>query len=287
MSAALVTDTTADLPPELAAELGIEIAAASIAFRDHTFVDGTLPSTDFYARLEASPDTPVPSSPAQEQFTAAFTRALDRAERALCLLAPLGVTPTYTNANAAALVAELSSRVTISNPGVASAGLCALLVSLGTHLAAHPETNAPELLALVDDLSPRCDTLFVPASIDWLEQAGHLRLIQDRTGVIEDETPIVRVGTRITGVALAADQAAGIAEAAKRLSGRLGEPGPVVAVIDHAGAPDRVSEAERLLRESYDIARLVVTELSPTIGAQVGPGAVGLGIAPLPTTTGA
>jgi Uncharacterised protein, DegV family COG1307 len=54
----VVTDSSADIPPPLAEELGIFVAPMAIDFRDGHFLDGRLSPPDFYRRLQETEELP-------------------------------------------------------------------------------------------------------------------------------------------------------------------------------------------------------------------------------------
>jgi DegV family protein with EDD domain len=59
--------------------------------------------------------------------------------------------------------------------------------------------------------------------------------------------------------------------------------GPVSVAVHHLAAPDRAERLARELRERLPgLRELYVSELGAAIGAHVGPGAVGLVVAPAP-----
>ena len=161
---------------------------------------------------------------------------------------------------------------------MASAGLCSLVVSLLRGVRAGWARD--QLLDAIDRLGPQCDTLFVPADTRWLEAAGRVPLIEDRLGELGDGFPVVRAGTRITGVALCDSMESAVREAAKRAGGRVTGGAPLVVTIDHAANAAAAALAEAAMRDCWPVADVLVTQLSATFGAQLGPGAVGIGVAP-------
>ena len=55
MKVSVVTDSTSDLPPEVARDLGITVVPAHIQFGEQVFLDGVELTTDeFYRRLQSS-----------------------------------------------------------------------------------------------------------------------------------------------------------------------------------------------------------------------------------------
>lgn len=270
---AIVTDTTADLP---AGEPDVEVVPARVAFADRYFTDAEITPAEFFRRMSETGEVPMASSPSEDDFLAAFERALQAGGPVLCLVTPLDLIPSFTAANAAAVDLR-GSPVQVVNPGVASAGLGSLVLALLGAVRAGADRD--RVVDLIDELAPRCDTLFVPASLDWLERNGRLAEVEQRLGPLE-ETAVVRARTRITGVAAAASTSEGYDRLVEEVGRRAGEDCPLIAVVSHAANPTGAASVADRLESRWKIDRLVVSALSPTFGSQFGPGSVGVGVAP-------
>jgi len=272
----LVTDSSAGIPGAVAAEAGIVVVQGTFALGDTTLLDGELAAAELYQRMAADGAAPRPFGVSEPAFRAAFEAVFAACDEPFCLLTPFDVNPSFTIANAAMLSLD-DVDMKVVNPGVASSGLCSLLLTLSEGLVRGWDRR--ELLDAIDSLAPRCDSVFVPASAAWLERSGRLALIRDRLGDVDGGHLVVRVGTRITGVALAETRDEALARAVAAVGQRAGD-GPVVVTIAHAAAPDAAWALEQFARAELPVAQLVVTELSATFGSQLGPGAVGIGVAP-------
>lgn len=279
---ALVTDSTSDIPPKLAAQLGVFVVPASFAFDDQRYLEGDLELAAYYARLRAGQRAPRTFGAAEAAFRGAYTAALRHAESVVCLVTPFDVNASFTTAAAAMLAVQdelTGAAIKVVNPGVGSTGLCSLLVSLSRGIARG--WRCEDVLTAVDELGPRCDALFVPETAVWLERAGRLALLEERLGEVGDNVPVVRIGTRITGVALAGGLDEAIEVAVATATARAGDAGSLVITISHADAPQRAEQVTKATHSRWPAAEVIVTTLSPTIGAQLGPGAIGIGVAPL------
>ena len=82
-SFSVVTDSTADIPAEMAAENGIGVVPLSVTIGDEHFDDGDLTQAEFFARMNASPQLPTTSQPPLGAFVAAYERALEHAEEVI------------------------------------------------------------------------------------------------------------------------------------------------------------------------------------------------------------
>jgi DegV family protein with EDD domain len=258
-------------------ETGVVVVPVSFGFDGGVFLDGELPAAEVFGRMRDGVEAPRVFGAAQERFGEAFAQVLGQAESALCLVTPFDVSPTFTTASAAVL-AMGEPPIKVLNPGVASAGLCSLMTALAPYAKAGQPLDV--LLAAIDLLEPYCDTLFVPDSTTWLEAGGRLPLIEDRIGEIDGGTPIVRVGTRITGVSREETHEAAIDRAVATAGNRAGDGTQVIVSITHASAQELADEVADRLQRRWNVVRTVITELSSTLGSQLGPGAIGIGVAP-------
>lgn len=79
-SFAVVTDSTADIPSDMARAHGIEVVPLTVTFGDESFPDGLLTQEQFFDRMNASAVLPTTSQPPLGAFIEAYERALGRAE---------------------------------------------------------------------------------------------------------------------------------------------------------------------------------------------------------------
>lgn len=82
---AVVTDSTADISVDTAAEHRIAVVPLSVSFGDEVFVDGHMGQAEFFARMNASSELPRTSQPAVGAFVEAYRRALDSAEHVISI----------------------------------------------------------------------------------------------------------------------------------------------------------------------------------------------------------
>jgi len=275
---AVVTDSSCEIPPAEAARLNMSMAPVKFAFEQHAVADGSLPWPAFYARMTESGEPPQGFGTSEDSFIEAFAAARAISDEVLCLLTPFDVSPSFTTATAAALGSPAGS-VRIENPGIASAGLGALLLSISAGVSAG--LSRAELTDAIDRLEPMTETLFVPARLTWLERSGRLALIEDRLGSLAGMVPVLRVGTRLTGVTAAETHDAALARAVELAGARAPAGTEFVALVAHAGVPDIAASIQQRLRETWHVTHAVITDLTSTIGSQLGPGAIGIGLAPV------
>ncbi|MCA1702230.1 MAG: DegV family EDD domain-containing protein, partial [Actinobacteria bacterium] len=114
---AVVTDSAANLPPELAAELGIEVVPMYLKFGTESFRDGVdLVGRDFYARLARDHELATTAAPSPGDFVEAFERT--GTDDVVCVTVAAGV--SFTNQAANMARDQWGGRASIVDSGTAS-----------------------------------------------------------------------------------------------------------------------------------------------------------------------
>ena len=84
MAVRIVTDSTADIPPERAEALGISIVPLTVFFGKEAYLDGVeLDNASFYRKLQASKVSPSTSQPPPVAFQEVFTRLINEGAEAI------------------------------------------------------------------------------------------------------------------------------------------------------------------------------------------------------------
>ena len=84
MNVRIVTDSTADIPPEEASAAGITVVPLTVFFGDEAYLDGVeLDNANFYRKLQASKALPRTSQPAPAAFQEAFLHLIEEGADAI------------------------------------------------------------------------------------------------------------------------------------------------------------------------------------------------------------
>ncbi|MGH9136869.1 MAG: DegV family protein [Acidimicrobiales bacterium] len=273
MTVAVITDSAASLPPDLAAERGVIVVPLHLMIGGRAVANGDMSLDDVLGRLADGVSTAAPS-PGE------FLTAVERCgcDEAVILTVASDVSATC---NAARLAAEQASVPVSVMDTETAAGAQALVVlaaaeaadaggaRVAVEAAAREAIAKVRLVAVVDGLDQLVRSGRVPGIAGW---AGNLLGLQPLFEFRHGKARRLRPATsreaalsRIIGHWRRSRQGA-----------KPGEQLHVVAL--HAAAEDDAEAMLKRIRDEIDVAAAteLVLEFSPVMVAHTGPGLVGL-----------
>ncbi|MHB1133201.1 MAG: DegV family protein, partial [Chloroflexota bacterium] len=273
----IVTDSTANLPPELARQHHIEVIPLQVLFGKESFLDGVdLGTEEFYERLKAAPALPTTSQPSAGQFVRVYKRLLREqgTESIISLHLSRHLSGTYASAVAAReMIPE--EKITVIDTYSASMGLGLLALRAAAEVAAGGEHD--EVAALIGRLAPRTRLMFVVDTLEYLHKGGRIGAASRFLGSLLSLKPILALRE---GVVQPLERVRTKARALERLLALVKADVPVnnklhVAVL-HGRAPKEAAAMADQLYGAYICPDLIIAEVGPVIAAHTGPGVVGV-----------
>jgi DegV family protein with EDD domain len=273
---AIVTDSTADLIPELVAQHAITVVPLTVNLDGRSYLDGVdITAAEFYQKLQQSSSHPTTSQPSPGQFIEAYERLLADHEEVVSIHISPKLSGTMGSAQQAARMIG-GERVQVIDSQFASMPLAALVLVAANRAATG--ADASEVIEDVTRVREATRCFFAVSTLEYLRRGGRIGAAGALLGSVLQIKPILaieegqvvpleRVRThdrallRLVELAQSVDRGAGLC-----------------VVIGHAAAePAAQALAERLdgIAES-----LVIQPLGPVVGAHVGPGTVGVAAYP-------
>ena len=278
MRVAVVTDSTCDLPADLAEAMGVRVVPLSVAFgaRD-LYSRVSLTDDEFYAELAASAELPTTSQPVGPWFEEAWADAADDGfDAVVSLHVSDALSGTVDRARSLAGAAPIPVHVVDSRQ--VSGGL-ALQVLAAVRVAASG-AQAEAVVAAADAVRRKTTSVIAVDTLEYLRRGGRLSGAQAVVGTALRMRPVLGVqGGRIELL----DRARTWSKAVERLVDRVAEHAtdePQHAVIAHAVAPERAEALLAAVSARVEIAESLEVVIGPVVGTHTGPGAVGVALAP-------
>lgn len=275
MRVAIVTDSTADLPKSTIEQHGIGVVPLYINIGDKSFLDGVdMTREEFYTGLPNFDKHPTTAVPGIDAFVNIYNQAIEKGAEAIISL-HIGKALSNT-VDVARLAAEKIKEIPVHvfDPGNLSMGT-GLLVQHAAMMAEAGE-KVKDILASVADKAKRTYTFAVLSTLEFLRRSGRLSNFMFGLGSILVLRPILKMNDGVTDM----ERTRTDHGAFKKLIGLvedLGRLEQLAFVHTHA--------LEKLKRLQQEAAYLVpegisslVGEVTPVIGAHIGPGAVGFSV---------
>jgi DegV family protein with EDD domain len=275
MKIGFVTDSTADVPADLAGQHGIEIVPALVNIGSKSYIDGLEISREkFYSRLPDLDSPPTTSSPSVGSFQERYERLLRAgADFVISIHPPNELSGIY---NAARLAGEaFGQRVKVLDSGQVSLGL-GFQVIMAAEAAAHGAILT-EVMALVDSIRQRVRLAALLDTIEYVRRSGRVSWAVAKIGGILRLLPLIELRF---GIVHRLGQARTRLKGIERLVDTLNSWGPLerLAVL-HTNAE---SAAQQLLEEvrSKVVVKPLLVNVTTTIGTHVGPNGLGFSAVP-------
>ena len=274
----VVTDSTADLPPDLAAANGIVVVPLSVRFGERTFLDRVeLSPAAFLDELRAAPELPKTSQPPTTAFAEAFRRELDAGRDVLCVTIAGALSGTF---NAARLAADDAGADRVR---VLDSATVTMHLGWGALAAARAAAAGADLAAThaaATDALARAHLYAVLDTLDYVYKGGRIGRASALVGSMLSIKPILSVRN---GEVVPVERVRTWRKALDRVVELTRGHAPLAELaILHVGNPgDAQSLADRLT-DLVPGHPPLLTEAGPVIATYAGPGAVGV----IPLTAG-
>ncbi len=266
----VVTDSAADIAPDVAKALNICVVPFTIRFGDKVFTDGVdMGAKEFYDMLRNSADFPQTSQPAVGLFEEAFRDASTQGYAIVSIHISARLSGTFGGASLAARnVPEACIHLVDSRLAAMAQGT---LVITAARMAAEGAA-AENIVAAVESMANRTQIAIMIDSPTYLYRGGRIGRAQSLLGSMLSIKPIIGIEDGVVAPRLRARTAMRAVQAMYELARSL-DPLQEVLVL-HSNAPDLVDEFCRLLKPSYGIPTVGV--LGPVVGTHVGDGCIGI-----------
>lgn len=273
MSVRIVTDSTADIPPALAAEMQITVVPLFVIFGDEVFRDGVdLTAEAFFRRLRSSSALPRTSQPPPAAFVQVY-ESLANPDGILSIHISSRFSGTFDTARAAARVLEGRCRVEVLDSGSASMGVG--LAVLAAARVANTGGTIDQCLAAARSIVQREQVLVTVETLEYLRRGGRIGRAQAFLGGLLNLQPILTIRE---GETYPLARARTRMKALDRIIDLAIEGGVDQAAVMDATTPEDADYLVSALRERFPEADIFRGRIGPVVGVHGGPGIVGMAV---------
>lgn len=274
---ALVTDSTADIPFEIAKKHDIKVIPLKVVCEDNEYLDGIdIQPDEFYGMLSKCETLPSSSQPAPADFIRLYEGLLESYSEIISIHLSTGLSGTV---NAARLAGErFKGKIQVVDSKSISLGIGLLVIEAAKYI--HSGLAAAEIVKKIKEARDNSETMFTLDTLEYLRKGGRIGKVSGMVGSMLHVKPVVRVNedgiyvpyakTRTQDQALVAIEK-GFQQLAK---GRKA----VKLAVAHGSAHEAASKLKERLENLFNIEAAMVAKVGPVIGVHTGPGTVGAAV---------
>jgi DegV family protein with EDD domain len=273
MSVRIVTDSTADLPPELVEKSGITVAPLNVHFGEDTYKDGVdLKTDEFFEKLVVAPQLPTTSQPSVGEFLDIYRTLTANGDQVVSIHISEKLSGTMNSARQAKAALGEEGHVEVIDSLACSLALG--LVALEAAEEAQAGSNLESVIARANEAIANLKLVAMLDTLEYLAKGGRVGKAQSFLGGLLQIKPLIEVKGEVLPLERVRTR--------RRALDRIVEIGKTqgklkrLAVL-HADAPDDAEWLAQQLRPLVD-SDVVVSWIGPVIGTYTGPRAIGIGL---------
>jgi len=271
----IVTDSTADLPPDVIEKLGITVVPLYVRFGDEVLRDRVDISEDqFYHRLTHDPVHPGTTQPTPQDFARVYRELAKEADGIVSIHLSSKLSGTYSSAlQAKEIVGDICHIEVIDSLWVSMGlGVLAMDAAAAASAGKGMQQIADEARAMI----PRIKYLAMFDTLKYLHLGGRIGKAKCLLGSALNIKPLL---TMKDGEFHAVGRARTRSKGMERLFEFAKGAGDISDIgVVHSTTPDDAQALVERLAPILPNARLIVARLGPVLGVHAGPGTLFVGV---------
>ncbi|MBI3286582.1 MAG: DegV family protein [Chloroflexi bacterium] len=274
----VVTDSTSDLPPELAQRYGIVMVPVWVHFGTESYRDGVdIDQAQFYQRLEQrlpKAGYPTTSQPSPGQFAQVYRQLAQEGFSILSIHVTAKTSGTYQSAVLGrSLVPE--AEVTVVDSASISLGLG--YACLAAARAIQQGRSLEDGLHLIEEIKARTRIFGAVDRLDFLRASGRVTHLQSVLASLLDVKPIITVRQGVVEmIDRVRTRKRSLARLLELMESSLGRGARIVGAVLHANVPQEAEWLRAEMARRFDCQELILGPAGLALAANAGPGLVGI-----------
>jgi DegV family protein with EDD domain len=271
MAVRIVTDSTADLPPNLAKELGITVVPIYVRFGEEVYRDGAdISGDEFYHRLEDTTVHPSTVQPGPQDFLEVYRKLSKGADGIVSVHISTKLSGTYNSALMAKDMLDTKCPVEVIDSKTVTMGL-GLTAIMAATMAKGGESR-DKIVKEVKKAAPKIHLLCLFDTLKYLLLGGRIGKAKALLGSILNVKPMLSVKD---GEVVPAGQARTRAKGIDKLFEFTQNAKKIQDLsVVYSTTPDEAQSLAKRLNPIFDQKRIKIARVGPSLGVHMGPGAL-------------
>jgi len=276
----IVTDGAADILPSWAQEYGIETIPVNILFGEKSYLQGVeLDNEGFYKLVDESKRIPKTSQPSPHQFVEFYRKIAQKGDTILSIHITAKLSGTYASAISAA--EELKGEFNVIPIDSACGSLGIGLMCREARKLERAGKSVDEIVKAIEAIKTKVRVILTLDTLEYAKMSGRVGTMQAALASVLNVKPIAVLKEGVLNMAeKVRTRKAALDRVISMAKEEFGNT-PVYLAVVHARDP---KSGEALLEEAkshFNHKETMISELSISIAANLGPGTVGLILYPV------
>jgi len=269
----VVTDSTSDLPPEIASRYEITVVPALVQFGHETYRDGVdLSPDDFYSKLRVSEELPQTAAPSPGAFREVYERLAGESDAVISVHISASLSAMCDSAHSASNDLDMPISIIDSQSASMSCGLLAILAAK----AAQEGLSLEDIETRIAGAVPRTIVYGLFETLEYLRKGGRIGRAQAFLGSVLSIKPILAIRQ---GEVVPVQRVRTRSRAMVRLSSLVQNLSPLEELsVMYTTNPNDMEALVQHLEGYFPKEKIYKARIGSVIGTYVGPGAVGVAL---------
>lgn len=272
---ALAVDSTANLSQAEIERYSIHVIPQILIWEKKSYRDQIdITNQEFYERLRTAKELPSTSQPSSGEFHEFFSKIAETSESIVGVFVSDELSGTLDSARtAAAMMPDFPIEIVDSRS--ASMGLG--FIALETAEAIEQGKSIEDVVKTALSAIPRAKAVFVVNTLEFLHRRGRIGGAKRLMGTLLSSKPLLFLENgRVEPLYNVRTKKKALKSAINYVIDDTTGKGSVRASVIHAAAPDEAEVFLKQVEQELRPVELSVSELTPVLGANTGPGLIGL-----------
>src|SRR5450631_4069643 len=282
VSVAIVTDSTASLPEDLAASHGIAVVPLHVVLGGRRYSEGVDVTTYELAAALRKFTTVSTSRPSPQAFLDAYEAAAFNGADAVV---SVHISSDMSGTVGSAMLAASQSPIPVEVVDSRSVGMAVGYAALSAAVAAQQGEDAKTVAAIAGARARAATVIFYVDTLEHLRRGGRIGAASALLGSALAIKPLLALAdghiNPIEKVRTAARALSRLEELALKAVGSAGKAGVDIAV-HHLDSQARAGDLVDRLRARVPLTTVILVELGAVVGTHVGPGTIAVAVSPRP-----
>ena len=265
----IITDSTGDLPADIAQEYQINIVPTYVRFGEHVYRDGVdLTPGQFYEKLRDSNIIPSTSQPSPEDFFKVFSEAVNNSSGIVSIHISSKISGTYNSALVAKHLLPDTFPIEVIDSRFNSAGLALTVLT-----AAKSAREGKDIQTITSDTLKAISEIKMFgmfSTTKYLARSGRVNKAIAVAGSILNVKPLM---TFHDGEVIRAGFVRTVPQGINRILKFIESRMPISElIIVHSKIPEQADQLKTMATKYIDSNRIIVSQLGASLGVHGGPG---------------